>query len=201
MSSKIALITIGTDGFVDYIQTPDGFKYNLGDVSVLKLITGLVPARTAKKAVRDFLENKNVMLSVDLDKMWSLLPFKRARYSSVNNSFMEGLDCNPQVFQTENSMIKSASYETFSSNIDLAEKALEKVAATSEIIDSLVADGKKFNSGKAKLDLYKIASKIAEIAQNVDLANTWVTADLSDLSKKANDIHNLFDPSETIESK
>jgi hypothetical protein len=187
------LITIGTDGNVDYVQTPDGQRFMLGPVSVLKLVTGLVPARTAKTALEEFTEKKQVMLSVDLDKMWALLPFRRARYSSTSKPFMEKKDRSGSFSDLEINM-ETASYDTFSSNAELAEDIIAKVAATDSKINALVKEGKKFDSNRAKTDLHKIASRVSEIAQNVDLAIPWVGNDLTELSKKANEIHELFHP-------
>jgi hypothetical protein len=257
--AKIALVTIGTDGFVDYVQTPDGLKFNLGPVSVLKLITGLVPVRTARAALKEFLENKQVLLSVDLDKMWKLLPFQRARYSSVYNPLMSNSSCRPVILREANmdpekitkeaieqqvaqiekeisnlqasgmpknmlasqvetlkGMIatmkapspygdqsknktyyglgKTASYDTFMANTEMAEDVITKVAATDETIDRLVSEGKHFDSARARMDLHKLASRVSEISQNVDLAYPWVSNDLMELSKKANEIHELFRP-------
>jgi len=189
---RIALVTIGTDGFVDYIQTPDGAKFNLGPVSVLKLITGLVPIHTARAALKEFIENKQVMLSVNLDKMWSLLPFQRARYSSFANSFIKKESSTSSFPPLERNMLK-ASFETFTANMDMAEDIINKVQATDETIDRLIAAGKKFDSVRAKTDLHRIASQVTEIAQTVDLAHPWVATDLTELSKKANEIHGLFE--------
>jgi hypothetical protein len=44
------------------------------------------------------------------------------------------------------------------------------------------------------MDLHKLASRVTEIAQNVDLAYPWVSNDLMELSKKASEIHGLFHP-------
>jgi len=255
--AKIALVTIGTDGFVDWVQPSDGQKFMLGSISPLALITGLVPIRTAKAALKEFLENKQVMLSVDLEKMWKLLPFKRARYSSTHNSFVSnssyrvitsgetkmdaeiktaieqqvaqiereikdlqasGMPKNMLASQVETlkGMIshikapspygdqsknktyyglgKTASYDTFMANTEMAENVITKVAATDETIDRLVSEGKKFDSTRAKMDLHKLASRVTEIAQNVDLAYPWVGNDLADLSKRADEIHGLFHP-------
>jgi hypothetical protein len=187
-SGRKAMVIIGTDGFVDYVQMPDGQKFMLGPVSVLRMITSLTPARACRRAVTTFLADKQVMLSVDLDHMWSLLPFHRARYSSTN-PLMGRANHSPLL---ENTMIKSASYDTFSAHVELAEDIVAKVAATDEAINRLVAAGKRFNAAKAKQDLHKIASRVAEIAQNVDLAQPWVGNDLSDLSAKASEIQGLF---------
>jgi len=278
------MVTIGTDGFVDYVET-EGQRFMLGPVSVLKLISKLAPTRVARQALSEFLESKQVMLSVDLDKMWSLLPFHRARYSSVD-PFMGRVDRNPLIFTRERNMSfasrlarieeqlavfgkhtasggtvtnamsarrvaslqalvgdlreaatapdartaglppefleqqkkmkekseaksdkdeaksdkdekksdKEASYDTFTTNMSVAEGIIEKVAASESAIDRLVTAGKRFNSVRAKADLHKIASKVAEIASDVDLAQSWVGGDLKALDKQASAIHTLFVP-------
>ena len=191
------MVTFGTDGFVDYVQVQDQ-RYMLGSVSVLKLIVGLAPTRTARVALKEFVSSQRVELPVDLDRMWAMLPFRRARFSSAN-PLMGGLDRQDQVARcdaTENqdAMLKIASYDTFAANVELAEDIVAKVAATDEAIERLKTAGKRFDSVRAKQDLHKIASRVAEIAQNVDLAQPWVSNDLADLSKKANEIHGLFEP-------
>jgi hypothetical protein len=191
-----AIVVIGTDGFVDYVQVADGQKFMLGPVSVLKLIMGLVPVGAARKALREFVAHRQVMLSVDLDRMWELLPFQRARYSSAN-VLIRSPDRSPKTArcgELENppAMLKTASYDTFTANVELAEDIVAKVASTDEKIERLVTAGKKFDAVRARGDLHKIASRVAEISQNVDLAQPWVANDLSELSKRANEIHGLF---------
>jgi hypothetical protein len=144
---RMAMVTFGTDGFVDYVQVPDGQKFMLGPVSVLKLIMGLAPLRTARQALRQFVDERQVMLSVDLDRMWSMLPFQRARFSSAN-PLMGRPDRNPTLLENQDAM-KTASYDTFIANADLADDIVAKVAATNEAIDQLVTAGKKFASVRA----------------------------------------------------
>jgi hypothetical protein len=146
----------------------------------------------ARKALQEFTSTGQVMLSVDLDRMWGMLPFQRARYSSSPANPLMGLVDRP--VEMENYMPKTASYDTFSANMDLAEGIVTKVAATDEIIERLKKAGKRFDSVRAKADLHRIASRVTEIAQNVDLAQPWVGTDLSDLSKRADAIHELFHP-------
>ena len=269
---RIAMVTIGTDGVVDYVQVHDQ-RYMLGPVSVLKLISKLVPTRMARKALDEFLDAKQVMVSVDLDKMWALLPFRRARYSSTNpsitNPLIERFDHHhftpaqrelmskdfslrlarleeqlsifenydgrvtasmneariaslvgliddlsrtaglpPEFLEQQKKMKdkakdkdddkkedkKEASYATFMVHTAMAEDIVNKVASTDTTIDRLVAAGKRFNSVRAKSDLYKIASRVAEISQSVDLGQSWVGGDLGILSQQANEIHDLFAP-------
>lgn len=172
---------------VDYVQTPDGQKHMLGPVSVLRLVTGLVKPRLARKALQEFTESNRTMVSVDLDQMWALLPYRRARYSSTEKGIQQ-----PKNAETEKSMEKVASYSTFTSNIGLAEEIIEKLAETHQTIERLAAAGKKFDSTRAKGDLHKIAARVTEIAQDVDLAQPWISNDLEALYKRASEIHDLF---------
>jgi hypothetical protein len=190
-TTRKSMVTLGTDGNVDYVQIPTGQKFSLGPVSVLHLISKLSRSkRVAKNALEAFLSDKQVMLNVDLDHMWALLPFRRARYSSTNSFMSQGDHSHHPV--SGDPMIKSASYDTFVENVGMAEEVVHKVAATNATIDTLVAAGKQFNSARAKEDLLKIAARVAEIAQNVDMAQPWVGADLADLVKKASAIYALF---------
>src|SRR5215467_7060473 len=161
-NGRTAMVTVGTDGIVDYVQVPDGEKFMLGPVSVLRLITGSAGSlRSAKVALKEFVERGKTMLSVDLDKMWALLPFRRARYSFINplmGSESEG--------PSSEINMKTASYDTLMENVAMAEDIVSKVAETHETIDRLVWEGKRFNAAQARGDLYRIASLVSEIAQN-----------------------------------
>ncbi len=76
------LITIGSDGNTDWVKTPDGYRYNLGPVSVLRFVSNLVPLRAARKVLDGFLANGEAVTSVDEEGMWKLLAPHRARWSS-----------------------------------------------------------------------------------------------------------------------
>lgn len=191
--NRKALITVGTDGVVDFVQTPDGQRYMLGTVSVLRLISNLVPKRHVKRALDEFLQEKRTLISVDLDKMWNLLPFRRARYSSADSTVTTNPLINSKIGDISlETHMKTASFETFSANMDVAENIVAKVAQTDSTINSLVGAGKRFNSVRAKADLHKIASRLSELAQTVDLAQPWVAEELEALSKQADEIHGLF---------
>lgn len=84
------------------------------------------------------------------------------------------------------------SFDSFRANTAMVDGTLRSVDATNSKIDRLVAAGKKFNHVKAKADLGKIASRLSEICGTVDLANSWLKADLTALSKNASDIAALF---------
>lgn len=185
--SRTTLVTVGTDGFVDYVQVPDGQRFMLGPVSVLQLIMGAVKSvRAAQVALEEFVASGKTIVPVDLDQMWELLPFRRARYSSTNPFMLkwDHSDREPEM--------KTASYNTLIAHVEMAEDIVNKVAETDSTIDRLIAEGKRFDAARAKADLLKIASRIAEIAEHVDLAQGWVGADLAELSAQAQELHRLF---------
>jgi hypothetical protein len=79
------LVTVGTDGLSDWVQTPDGVKHMLGPISVLKFVTevGVGGAHGARKTLDQFLKDGQSMLTVDEDRMQKLMKPHRARWTSV----------------------------------------------------------------------------------------------------------------------
>ena len=185
---RTAMVTVGTDGFVDYVQLSDGERFMLGPVSVLRLITGSAGSvRSARVALKEFVETGKTMLAVDLDKMWELLPFRRARYSFTNPLMSRG-NYSPSL-ETD---MKTASYDTLMANVELAEDIVSKVVATHATIGRLEAEGRRFNAARARGDLLRIASLVSEVAQNTDMAQPWIGNDLATIAAQANEIHGLF---------
>lgn len=269
-----ALVTIGTDGPVNFVKLPNGVRQSLGIVSPVKFVVELVPrAFTARAALDEFLANGHAMLRVDLDAMWKLLKPRKSRWGASTSPFMDGPDRtttdqtpliregasmaddsaqrgaitnqvaqiekqisllqrhvkeagpgsiskstmeeqisslrgmiadlrapSPYGNQSQNSDFypkpKSASYDSFQEHSELAETIISRVASTNEKIDKLVEAGKKFDSPRAKLDLHKIASRVTDIAADVDLAQPWIGDDLRKLATEADRIHGLFEPVE-----
>ena len=183
---NVAMVTVGTDGFVDYVQVPDGQKFMLGPVSVLRLITGSAGSmRSARVALKEFVESGKTMLSVDLDKMWALLPFRRARYSSANPLIEE------QERVSWKRPMKSAA-KTLSASLETAEVILSKVAETNASIDRLVDSGKRFDSVRAKGDLLRLASKVSDVVRSLEVAPTRMGRELAELEAQATEIYELF---------
>lgn len=175
--SERRMVTIGTDGVVDYVQTPEGTRYTLGPVSVLRLITGLVPTHRVKKALDEFLGKRRVMLSVDVDRLWHLLPFRRARFSSAN-PLIESADHMASV-EDENAAV--------------VEQILMKIASADRQIDASVQAGTRFiSAARARADLYRIASNLTELLEGSDLASRETLRALNELHKRASEMH---DPS------
>ena len=179
---RLGMVVFGTDGNVDYVQMSDGQKYTLGPVSVVTLVGRLVsPTRAIRQVLDQFTKTGQAMAKVDLDKLWELLPYRRARFSSSATPVENG-----------DHMHKSASFDNFTANTETVEDILDKVATTNRTIDRLVKAGKRFDSVRAKGDLLRIASRVADIADTVDLALAWVGNDLSELHREASEIHSLF---------
>lgn len=83
------LVTVGTDGFTDWVQIPDGQKFTLGRISVLNLVTKLASGIfEARKALQSFLDTGQALIAVDWDHMWKLFEPIRARWASDNGPFM-----------------------------------------------------------------------------------------------------------------
>ncbi len=79
------LVTLGTDGYADWVQLPSGQKLMLGPISVLKFVTelGTGGAYGARSTLDEFNKDGTTMLTVDEDRMAELLKPHRARWTSV----------------------------------------------------------------------------------------------------------------------
>lgn len=80
------LVTVSTDGFRDYVELPDGRVFNMGSVSVLKLVTQLVPSQTlARRALDAFLKDGHATIQVNIADLEVLLRPKRSRWAVHEN--------------------------------------------------------------------------------------------------------------------
>ncbi len=116
------LVTIGTDGVTDWVKTPDGLKYNLGPVSALRFVAGLVPKGRAKRVLDTFLASGEALASVDEDQMWALLTPHRARWSADVSSSMSPGECKP-VHARKGTMTLSDDLTKIENHIQLLNKA------------------------------------------------------------------------------
>lgn len=276
------LVTIGTDGLSDWVQTPDGVKHMLGPISVLKFVTelGTGGAHAARKTLDEFIKGGTSMLTIDPDRMWELLKPHRARWTSANpsiptpirtpSSMKEGrtevramadiaeqslkdaitnqvarieaqiatLQTNvkeaspgsitqdlqkkqiddlkdmvaflrrPSVYgnQSDNSSYYGLPEKTVSGesartkeaavheNMQQAQGILNMLKAADEKIDKLVLAGKKFDAGRAKADLHKVAANVKTVVAHPKFkdADRDVIVALYELGKSATQIHGLF---------
>lgn len=262
-------VIFSTDGLRDYVTTPDGVKYMLGPVSVLQVVTKLVPRAHVRQVLDEFNASSEVMAILDTDALFEMLAPPKRRLLSYDRSTYPSSESSPserhepmaaedksltdaianQVAQIERQIdvlqqkakdsggaatdsmkndiaalqdlitwlkrpsaygdqsknetfyglkggtpggAKSASYDTLKENETIAQTVLSQVAETSETVVKLASQGRKFNATKALTDLHAISSRVAEMLEHVDLAESWVTKDLQDLATKSAHIHGLF---------
>lgn len=136
------LVTIGTDGLRDWVQTADGQKFSLGPVSVLSFVARLVrSSRTAQKALHQFLKVGGALVTVDDDQMWSLLAPAQSRWAA--GPFMPPSLGDPSPRKPSMSTIRE----------DLS--ALRRVVGH---LNALASQGRQ--DRRAIADLVKLADKI-----------------------------------------
>ena len=94
------LVTVGTDGFRDYVEVSDGRTLNLGSISVLKLVASLVDSPAmCRLALDSFLKDGKAVIHVDLSKLEKLLQPKRSRWAGKDliPSLLQGLESGGRV--------------------------------------------------------------------------------------------------------
>lgn len=85
------LVTLGTDGFTNWVKVPNGQKFSLGVCSPLRFVVELAAGGpAARRALDDFNQGVETMLSVDLDKMQEVLRGPRRRWGTVSFIDPEG---------------------------------------------------------------------------------------------------------------
>jgi hypothetical protein len=90
------IVTIGTDGFRDYVRLPDGRVFNLGTVSILNFVVELARnAASAKRALDTFLDTQEASLAVDIEAMQVLLAPRRARWAVHDNGLIPPVSRTP----------------------------------------------------------------------------------------------------------
>lgn len=172
------------------------------------------------------------MLRVDDDKMWPLFAPRRARWASIDGSFMpqdHRMNTLVQYVERAEKVVahlnsKAASGQTdpkaveylqrlacpqpqnsaefygledtasldYQANLALAEGILEKTAQTSATIDRLSSEGKRFNSVRAKADVYRIARDVAGLCEAGFFTDSKVRSGLEKLASQADTLHQLF---------
>lgn len=153
------LVTLGTDGTTDWVRTPDGYKFNLGPVSALNFVLGLAPRGTAKRALNEFLSQKEVLFPVDEGAMWALLAPHRARWSADVSPSISSLREAPPITRPAATTPSRKATMNFSDDLNAIEshiKALKAAAATK----------KASNLASGVQHLIKLAQKIKSPRQS-----------------------------------
>jgi len=77
---KLVTVTLETDGLRDFVRLPSGERYILGTVSVLKLVSSLVPdRRMGRRAIEEFNRSGQAVVVLDPDAMLAFLAPKPVR--------------------------------------------------------------------------------------------------------------------------
>ncbi len=83
------LVSVGTDGFTNWVRLPDGQKFNLGPIPVTSFVAKLgVDYQQSRLVLDAYLRDGEAMLRVDEGRMWSLLTPRRTRWASNDGPFM-----------------------------------------------------------------------------------------------------------------
>jgi hypothetical protein len=154
------LVTVGTDGTKDWVQTPDGQKFSLGRHSVLSFVSKLARSSSVARHTLDtFLASAQAMFSVDDDKMWGLLTPRRARWAS-DGSFMS---------QDQRHPADSPQRDTTMDTLPQIIAATENIAA---YCAKQAAAGKPIDP-RAVQDMGRIASELRKQADQSDNSNFY----------------------------
>lgn len=84
--AKLTTVTFQTDGLRDYVCLPDGIRYILGTVSVLRIVSSLVAGqRMKRRALDEFNESGQATVKLDIEQMFEMLgprPLKKSAHGS-----------------------------------------------------------------------------------------------------------------------
>lgn len=143
------LVTLGTDGSKDWVQTPDGQRFALGSVSVLSFVSRLVGSKAARQTLDEFLKSGEALVSVDDDRMWSVLAPKRSRWGA--GPFMPSPQRDPS--------LRKAIMTTIRQDLTACRKVIGH-------LNSLASQGKR--DPVAVQQLMKLADKIKSPNQSTN---------------------------------
>lgn len=188
------LVTVGTNGTKDWVETPDGQRFALGSLSVLSLVSTFSKnSKAARQVIDAFLKQGAAMLTIDDDdRLWALLAPRRPRHASTG-PFMFRHQGHP----IARTMMKTAfeerlSFDAYQANMGIAKDILTKAEQTVSTIDRLAARGKRFNASKAKADVASVTTRVASICSSTELTESWVRDDLRKLAAWNDKLHGLF---------
>lgn len=160
------LVTVGTDGYKDWVKTPDGQKFGLGTRSVLSFVTKLCLNSTiARKTLDAFLKKGEGSFMVDDDQMWALLTPRRARWAAHGGSFMPRYQRHTADLPQRNNSMKTLS------------KILTATEGVVAYCNKQASAGKPIDP-RALQDLGRIASDLRQV--NPSGVSAFYDSDMSD---------------------
>lgn len=141
MASRL-LVSVGSDGYTNWVRLPNGQKLNLGTISVLSFVSKLgKDARSARQTLNSFLQDGEAVLHVNEEDMWDMLAPKRARWAfGVAGPFMT---FDPRTVRKDTMAISTQRLKDLDRHIEALNKAAsqgvpaEKMAKGLELLTKL----------------------------------------------------------------
>jgi hypothetical protein len=142
---KLTVVTVETDGLRDYVLLPNGERYILGAVSVLKFIAETVPSQSAaRRALDEFNKSGQVVVAIDLVRLPEILTYRRSRWAGVAIPLIPAPNRTTSPRNTEGSNMDAKAFENHLSFIERHITELEtRTAAKRAIPASLIASLRK----------------------------------------------------------
>lgn len=172
------LVTVGTEGPIDYLEYPDGRRETLGRVSVLEVIS--LSSSNRDKALKEFEANGRCMVNVrEPSKLQEYLekgrfPMRRSlrvrlaaiqsAADEIQEALSQGQDVpTPLVDQlqeaTEQFTQECGQCSSTAGDLKAAEQTLALLQRTASKIDRLETRGKRFRADRARMDIHTLASQ------------------------------------------
>lgn len=105
---KLVTVTLETDGVCDYVRLPTGERYNLGAVSVLRLVASLVTdRRRGRLAIENFNRSGKAVVPLDPEAMLAFLAPKPTRRAAFEDPLIPPLWWTPSTSMEGNNMSDS----------------------------------------------------------------------------------------------
>jgi len=135
--SNLKTVTLQTDGLRDYVCLPDGVRYILGTVSVLKLVSALVTGnRMKRRALEEFNRTGQAVVTLDPDRLFELLAPRPLRKIASVSSFIPPHKQAPWVSKEGTQM----------SDIKILDTRIAHIENTIREMNSRVASGARLPS-------------------------------------------------------
>ena len=135
----LRLVTLGTDGLSNFVETPDGTRYSLGSVSPLQVAKKFLPDKgTRIRAVRGFNAEGSVVVSLDVDALLDFLRQPRRRLAA--NPFIdpEKRGTRMNIVAVEKWLARAERYAAQAEDQGKDEDQAEKLAAALAVPDFTV---------------------------------------------------------------
>jgi hypothetical protein len=151
---KLTTVTIGTDGQVDYVELPTGCRYALGSMSILSLVSKLVPGqRNQRMALEAYNKEGQATVPLDVDRMFELLAPKR-QTRLAGSPLIPTLERKSASFERES----DASEEPIMSDPKTVLAAIDTLEMQVDYLGKLTAQGKE--NPAVWTDMRELSAKI-----------------------------------------